>query len=480
MKVNFEFEDKDIKVNFENNYKLKDQTTEKGIKVLMLKGEKGDPGQDGAEWGKINGTLSKQIDLKNALDKKADKTDIPTKTSQLENDSGFLTQHQDLTNYYRKEEVNNLLNELDTIPKGGTTGQVLAKKTDTDNDVEWVDQSGSGSVTGDTLPIGSIMPYGSDTIPTNWLLCDGREVSRTEYQNLFNVIGTTYGAGDGTTTFNLPNLKGKVTVGKDNNDLNFDNLGETGGEKTHTLTIDEMPKHKHNSKARINWYNTAAYGLLVNQVNSSNASVDRETTYTDEVGGDNSHNNMPPYLITNYIIKSNQSAGLVANVSNTKSTSDTDVYSATYINNIISNKLNITDLISFVYPVGSIYMSVNNVSPATFMGGTWEQIKDRFLLSAGDTYSAGNTGGSATHSHSLSRNAGANFRKMGNKFIQGEKTLAGVMQKEDESNVYWITEGNSDYSADTPETAGVSLYGNTDATTNLPPYLAVYMWKRTA
>jgi hypothetical protein len=108
MKVNFEFEDKDIKVNFENNYKLKDQTTEKGIKVLMLKGEKGDPGQ--AEWGKINGTLSEQIDLKNALDKKADKTDIPTKTSQLENDSGFLTQHQDLTNYAKKEDIPDVSN----------------------------------------------------------------------------------------------------------------------------------------------------------------------------------------------------------------------------------------------------------------------------------------------------------------------------------------------------------------------------------
>lgn len=147
------------------------------------------------------------------------------------------------------------------------------------------------------------------------------------------------------------------------------------------------------------------------------------------------------------------------------------------LKDVVNSIHNIADII---YPVGSVYISITTTNPKDLFGGTWEQIKDRFLLSAGNMYSAGNTGGSATHSHSLSRNAGANFRKFANKFIQGETTLAGVMQKESESNVYWITEGNSDYSADTPEKPGVSLYGNTDATTNLPPYLAVYMWKRTA
>jgi hypothetical protein len=55
------------------------------------------------------------------------------------------------------------------------------------------------------------------------------------------------------------------------------------------------------------------------------------------------------------------------------------------------------NIINLVYPVGSIYMSVNNVSPATFIGGTWEQLKDRFLLGAGSSYAAGSTGGAATH-----------------------------------------------------------------------------------
>lgn len=62
-----------------------------------------------------------------------------------------------------------------------------------------------------------------------------------------------------------------------------------------------------------------------------------------------------------------------------------------------SSALNIKDIINIVYPVGSIYMSVNSTSPASLFGGTWERIKDRFLLAAGDTYSAGSTGGEAQH-----------------------------------------------------------------------------------
>ena len=63
-----------------------------------------------------------------------------------------------------------------------------------------------GTVGGDTMPVGVIIQFGSSTIPTNWLECDGSEVSRTTYQDLFNTIGTTYGQGDGFSTFNLPDL----------------------------------------------------------------------------------------------------------------------------------------------------------------------------------------------------------------------------------------------------------------------------------
>jgi microcystin-dependent protein len=95
------------------------------------------------------------------------------------------------------------------------------------------------------VPTGVINMWATTTAPTNWLLCDGTAVSRSTYAALFAVISTTYGVGDGSTTFNLPNLKGKVPVGRDSANASFDTMGELGGAKTHTLTSTEMPSHTH-------------------------------------------------------------------------------------------------------------------------------------------------------------------------------------------------------------------------------------------
>ena len=158
--------------------------------------------------------------------------------------------------------------------------------------------SSSGSITGDTLPIGSITAYGKETAPANWLICDGSAVSRTAYADLFAVIGTKYGEGDGSTTFNLPNLKGRVPVGLDGSDTDFKPIGKTGGEKAHTLTVYELPK-----KIPVNYGNIS--------------------------GGSD--------VVSNFIIKAFQSAGVVASVVNTQKESDTDVYSCNYINGIIES-----------------------------------------------------------------------------------------------------------------------------------------------
>jgi hypothetical protein len=88
-------------------------------------------------------------------------------------------------------------------------------------------------------PAGAVVMYagGTGTLPAGYLVCDGAAVSRTTYAALFAAIGLTYGSGDGSTTFNLPNFKGRVPVGRDPLDPSFDGMGETGGEKTHVLTI---------------------------------------------------------------------------------------------------------------------------------------------------------------------------------------------------------------------------------------------------
>ena len=147
-------------------------------------------------------------------------------------------------------------------------------------------------------PVGVITAYAGDTAPNGWLLCDGSAVSRTTYANLFSVLGTKCGAGDGSTTFNLPNIKGRSLVGVDPDDTDFNVVGATGGEKTHTLTIDEIPSHHHD----VGWDYEGATGsghgtLLKPQWNNPQYQYD-----TSNTGGGQAHNNLQPYIVMNYII----------------------------------------------------------------------------------------------------------------------------------------------------------------------------------
>ena len=95
-------------------------------------------------------------------------------------------------------------------------------------------------------PVGAVTSYVGSTAPdSSWVICNGAAISRTTYSDLYALIGTTYGSGDGSTTFNVPNLKGRVIVGFDSANGSFDVLGETGGAETHTLTEAELPSHNH-------------------------------------------------------------------------------------------------------------------------------------------------------------------------------------------------------------------------------------------
>jgi microcystin-dependent protein len=130
-------------------------------------------------------------------------------------------------------------------------------------------------------------------------LCDGAAVSRTTYSALWDVLrngGSTspYGNGDGSTTFNLPNLKGRVPVGLDSSQTEFDTLGETGGEKTVTLTAAQMPVHNHTSL--ILGSGEGSTGIPVT------ASANTNTT-TGNAGSGEAHPNLQPYIVVNYIIK---------------------------------------------------------------------------------------------------------------------------------------------------------------------------------
>lgn len=154
--------------------------------------------------------------------------------------------------------------------------------------------NGSYSSPSQLLPPGMVAPYSGSSAPTGWLLADGTAVSRTTYAALFAITSTTYGSGDGSTTFNLPDLKGRVAVGK-SADTEFDVLGETGGAKTHTLSESELPAHTHSM--------FAAGGTSVGGSGTSSGGGAGGAVTTGSTGSGTAHNNLQPYITLNYIIK---------------------------------------------------------------------------------------------------------------------------------------------------------------------------------
>lgn len=150
-----------------------------------------------------------------------------------------------------------------------------------------------------------------------WLVCDGSAVSRATYDRLFAVIGTTFGAGDGSTTFNLPDLRGRVPVGSGQGaGLTNRILAQTLGEETHMLTITEMPSHNHTisdpgHSHTITRYNGTTGGTTPRSVWQINANAFAPAPSTDasqtgitinSTGGGEAFNQMQPSLVLNYVI----------------------------------------------------------------------------------------------------------------------------------------------------------------------------------
>lgn len=158
--------------------------------------------------------------------------------------------------------------------------------------------------------IGEIAIFAGNFPPNGWLFCDGSPLPISENEALFQLIGTTYG-GDGETTFNIPDLRGRVPLHRGSNGTNTYVLAEQGGAETVTLTTAQIPSHTHTVGATTTPGTTASpIGAVLADSGSGSAQYTQATTNLvtqpaqtlGVVGGSQPHDNMQPYLAVNYII----------------------------------------------------------------------------------------------------------------------------------------------------------------------------------
>ena len=160
-------------------------------------------------------------------------------------------------------------------------------------------------VDGVTFPTGMVAPFaGAGSVPTGWLECDGSAVSRLTYANLYTYLGTTWGAGNGSTTFNLPDLRGRTIIGVGTGSgLTARTIAGTGGTETHTLSTSEIPAHGHsiaNAPYVYTGTGTDSHNWSVSGGGNQQATIGTSATNT---GGGGSHNNMQPWAALRWMIK---------------------------------------------------------------------------------------------------------------------------------------------------------------------------------
>ena len=150
------------------------------------------------------------------------------------------------------------------------------------------------------VPVGAIIDFATATLQTDYLACDGAAISRTTYSGLFAVVGTTWGSGDGSTTFNVPTSGRLTRVGSGGSGTGTlgNAVGNTGGTETHTLSSSEMPSHSHTFPTG----GTISAPATVTVMNATDGSANGTLTTTSR-GSSSAHNNMQPSMVISMQIK---------------------------------------------------------------------------------------------------------------------------------------------------------------------------------
>lgn len=232
---------------------------------------------------------------------------------------------------------------IDGVITAATEGVITAA-----DEILFSDESDGNSTKKDTvqglmdlvsgIPSGAVTVFAGAVAPSGWLLCYGQDINRVSYASLFTAIGTTFGAGDGSTTFALPDMRGRTVAGQDNmggtsadrltglsGGVDGDSLGATGGDESHVLIESQLPAHTHDdgtlaTSSSGNHTHDATQpsqgggsntGFATNtQGTSSTVTTDSAGAHTHNitgdtgsVGSDAAHNNVQPTIVLNYIIK---------------------------------------------------------------------------------------------------------------------------------------------------------------------------------
>ena len=220
-----------------------------------------------------------------------------------------------------QEQMNNYVSSASTSASDAAASKEQAALSASDAAASA--QQAATLVSSVVLPPGTYIESACATAPSGYLLCDGSAVSRTTYAALFTAIGTTYGSGDGSTTFNLPDRRDRFALAKGSN---YTSLGTKGGEINHILTANEMPSHGHGASAWTDSQGNHTHSLTAivaqssgsggagwqQEDNNGSASLTTSTAGAHghnvgvsiaNTGGGAAHNNMPPYIVVNIYIK---------------------------------------------------------------------------------------------------------------------------------------------------------------------------------